>query len=411
MPLQQRRARVDGREVLYEWEQRCHRAEPDTARRVQVGEAPAASKKDACCPFFRRWRVYADAPDVAEITEHCGHVGHEPGSPEDRAWRPLDAAVARELEVFLRARFTPVRALVALQAAATARGETSPSSRALTTTLAQVQNFASTVAADSRFSANDVAAVEKMVKVLGEGDEGSVLYYQRQKLRPGGAVEERLELAVMPEFGVKMLQQFGGKIPVPGVRRATRQAVIYLDTTWGMDKYGYGMKTALVRDEYGQGCPVAACISEGETAESWGRFLEAVLKKAGLAAADCVFMIDKSLAEIAAIKALGARYLLCKFHFLQEGDRWLKTVESGVAGVARADDRFRIVHRLIKLQRVADARAFAAESEAFKRWLVDSGMEAVANWYSSNWELDAPFWAGERNSGLRLSPCILSWNF
>ena len=245
-------------------------------------------------------------------------------------------------------------------------------------TLAQVQNLQAARAARTRLDPNDAVSVAKAVARLGK----DVVLFHDDPTVPGKE-KEGFCLALMPEFGRRMLAALGG---------AGR--LLFLDSVWGMTTYGYPLLTLVVRDEWGHHCPAATCISDSETAKVVGRFLSAALEAAKLDPAECVFMIDKSTAEIAAIKALGARYLLCKFHFLQEADRWMKTAESGVAGKTASDLRSAVVHRLIRLQFLRDKASFEAASAAFRRWLVSNKAEKVEAWYAANWEVDAEHWAG-----------------
>ena len=75
------------------------------------------------------------------------------------------------------------------------------------------------------------------------------------------------------------------------------------------------------------------CVTDHENADIWVEFLEAVLRVSGLEASSCTFVIDKSTTEMAAVERIGARFILCIFHLLQEAERFLKSGESGVSGV------------------------------------------------------------------------------
>jgi len=61
-------------------------------------------------------------------------------------------------------------------------------------------------------------------------------------------------------------------------------------------------------------------------------------------------MIDKSKAEIAALKRLGIPYLLCIFHMLQDVERFCKSSKSGVHGKENEQVRMGIYRDLRGVQ-------------------------------------------------------------
>jgi hypothetical protein len=374
--------RGPGGAILFQADFPCHRSAPPKASRAKAHRARQHSKKAVACPFFLRYTVYKDRPNIVVATEHNGHYRHIPGSAEDLRWQPLRADVRRGLVHFLKAGLSPAAALVAFQREARDAGALDKvgAAGARMVTLAQVQTLQSNVAAETRVDQNDARSVDAMVKELGDG---VVLFYANPGL--DGSDKAGFRLALMPEFGRRMLASFGG---------AGR--LIFLDGVWGMTAYGYVTLTLVVRDEWGHHCPVAACIADSEKAEVVEQFLRVALERAGLEPNDCTFMIDKSVAEIAAIKALGAHHLLCFFHFLQEADRSLKTVECGIAGKDAGGLRHAVVQRLILLQRVKTEALFQAANASFRRWLVSKKMPKVEDWYAKNWEPDAPYWAGKQ---------------
>ena len=84
-------AAAGGRFVLATATLKCHRASKEKPGYTQEGKVQVRSKKDADCPFTIKLVVYADEPDFVYITEHNGHMGHEPGSAEDTTWLPMEA--------------------------------------------------------------------------------------------------------------------------------------------------------------------------------------------------------------------------------------------------------------------------------------------------------------------------------
>jgi len=156
-----------------------------------------------------------------------------------------------------------------------------------------------------RLAKNDVEAVELLVKESGD----DVLYYHPQIIDEEGNIEQHLRLAILPKFGRELLALLG-------------RGLIFMDAVYGTNQYGFPMMTWVVRDEFGHGNPVGMCIASAENAEHWEEFMRAALTEAGFQPEEwekLTFMIDKSSTEIAAIRSIGALYLLCHFHMLQEG--------------------------------------------------------------------------------------------
>jgi len=58
----------------------------------------------------------------------------------------------------------------------------------------------------------------------------------------------------------------------------------FMDATYGLNSYGFIQVTLVVRDEFGNGVPVAACISSAENAAVFQEFLEAVIEVRAAAA-------------------------------------------------------------------------------------------------------------------------------
>jgi hypothetical protein len=69
-------------------------------------------------------------------------------------------------------------------------------------------------------------------------------------------------------------------------------------------------------------------------------------------------MIDKSKAEMAAVRESGSTFLLCYFHFLQDWERFLRSSESGVSS---PEARHAVMLRLAQLKRLPDKAIFEKE--------------------------------------------------
>ncbi len=72
-------------------------------------------------------------------------------------------------------------------------------------------------------------------------------------------------------------------------------------------------------------------------------------------------MIDKSKAEMAAIRGIGAKFLLCFFHLGQDWERFLRSSESGVRN---AEERHAIMLRIAHLKRQQNEALFQHEVRA-----------------------------------------------
>ena len=260
--------------------------------------------------------------------------------------------------------------------------------------LSAVQNVAKRVAAETRVAPNDVAAVELMAKEMGD----TCLYYHPQDVEPpavaGGKpkVNQHLRLALCSPVQAKMLKAFGTKL-------------IFMDAVYGVGKHGFPILTLLVKDDFGNGFPVVWCISSTEDKEAWKEFLVAALAAAGLTADGRTFMIDKSKAEMAAITEIGANYLLCTFHVLQEWDRYLKSADSGVHGRSNQYVRDGIFKNIKSLLRIADEAAFDVKSDQFENYLKVQEYSAVLDNYLKNWKPCAKHWAGESGRWWQCQGC------
>jgi MULE transposase domain len=216
--------------------------------------------------------------------------------------------------------------------------------------MALVENVRKRMLAKTRLDKNDVMAVEKLVKELGSD---IVLYHHPQKSE-GDIIIEHLRLAICTQVQRSMVKEFG-------------KEMIFMDAVFGLSRYGFPMLTLVVRDEFGHGFPAAYCITSTEDSAVWQEFLLAVLKEADLDPKDITFMIDKSTIEISAIENIGAKYLLCKFHMLQEWERFLKSAESGVSGPINMEPRKRILWQLSFLQKVETETTFRSQSDYLRK--------------------------------------------
>lgn len=139
-------------------------------------------------------------------------------------------------------------------------------------TIRDVENVRKQWAAETRLDTNDVKAVEKLVAQHDEGPESAVLYHESDG--------DNFELALATPFQRRMLNAFGKEL-------------VFMDAVHGTNQYGYVTMALVVRDDYGNGVPVAFCVTTGEDSNRWARFLKAAfeVRRPVAAAADFeVFM-------------------------------------------------------------------------------------------------------------------------
>ncbi|EFN53067.1 hypothetical protein CHLNCDRAFT_137356 [Chlorella variabilis] len=253
---------------------------------------------------------------------------------------------------------------------------------------------------------SDVQAMAVLIDELRR--EGSVLFYQPYKQAGRRSGEQPLVIVMQVSFQARMLDQFGRRL-------------VFMDATFGVNKYGYPLYALVVQDESGRGVPVSFMVCSSDTAEVVEHFLRTSMEGAQ-AAGDGTFkyksiMIDKSKTEIAAVDQLVSTghaegYLLCYFHFLQDWERFLS---SGDAGVPKAE-RHRIMLALARLAHMQDQAPFKQELAFF---ILSNSQQhlPVAQRMHSSWVPCAEKWAwwgrldvldlqcntnnlGERNFGL-----------
>lgn len=152
----------------------------------------------------------------------------------------------------------------------------------------------------------------------------------------------------------------------------------------------YPFSAMLIQDDHGQGVPVACYLGDQERSDEIKLFVEHVLqaaKKIHSAFTVSNFMIDKSKAEIKAVIDLGYNYYLCKFHVLQDWERFLRSSKAGVPKV----DQGKIIHEIIKLIEIDDKAVFCKVEEQFLgKW---THYTSVTDYYKKEWAGCAHHWA------------------
>ena len=103
-----------------------------------------------------------------------------------------------------------------------------------------------------------------------------------------------------------------------------------------------------MQDDHGPGVPVCCYVGDQETADEVKVIIKVVVQATQKIYPEfhlTNFMIDKSKAEIKAITELGYKYYLCKFHDLQDWERFLRSSRAGVLKT----DQGKVIHWMIAL--------------------------------------------------------------
>ena len=101
---------------------------------------------------------------------------------------------------------------------------------------------------------DDATSVAAWVEEMrGNGEDNVVLYYKPQGASDDktGLLREDFLIALQTPIQAEMLKKFGGK-------------VVCVDATHGTNAYDFKLITLLVVDEYGEGFPVAWCVTNKE---------------------------------------------------------------------------------------------------------------------------------------------------
>lgn len=96
---------------------------------------------------------------------------------------------------------------------------------------------------------DDVTSVSLWVEEMKQSDSNPVLMYKAQGERDEIMSEEDFILALQTPFQAHMLQSCG------------HDKIICIDSTHGTNAYDFSLTTVVVVDEFGEGYPVAWCLS------------------------------------------------------------------------------------------------------------------------------------------------------
>jgi len=117
-------------------------------------------------------------------------------------------------------------------------------------TLRDIENLRKKHCAQVRLDSNDALAVDKLIETLRSDD--CILDYSSDG--------DDYFIGISTPFQRRMLKTFGSEL-------------VFMDAVHGLSIYGHVVLTLVVRDEFGNGVPVAFGITPSENGEMWKRFL------------------------------------------------------------------------------------------------------------------------------------------
>lgn len=369
------------------------------------------------CPYTLTAVHDPDQPDTVLFSETCWHANHQPETANGHL--RMSENDKQTIKQFLEMGLPPRRILQFMNEKAD-RGffsQSQPDSSSTAAylsawgngrerfTLQQIENVRKHSKRLRQVDASDAASVDALLDHFKD----SVIHQQPYRPATDELEEQPFLIVISHPWQQQLMYELG-------------QELLLLDASGGTNSYGHMLHTLLVRDEWGNGLPVAFMICSAEDADPVTLFLKVTASAASRAAggqhdsqqslanstrsldaseqalrsfnapeqhqvpaaavADSTgepqppfawgsIMIDKSRTEMAAIDAVldqqgsspGPRWLLCYFHMVQELERFLK---SGDAGVGSKPERHRILVEMMDLKFIRDKGIFLRESAAFK---------------------------------------------
>jgi hypothetical protein len=118
--------------------------------------------------------------------------------------------------------------------------------------LQDVQNVVKRMRQGSQLHSRDVISVDQLVATLRSEGTDTIMYHHRQVVDGSGTIMQHFRLGICSPFGRAMLKAF--------------PRLVFMDAVYGMTRYGYPLLNLVVRDEYGNGVPLAFCIASTEDA-------------------------------------------------------------------------------------------------------------------------------------------------
>jgi hypothetical protein len=230
---------------------------------------------------------------------------------------------------------------------------------------ADADNNADNNANDDNDNADDEAAAPTTKKKRGRPRN------ENKPLIANDIVEQHFFLGITTKEGLDVL-------------RTKSNGCIFLDSTEGLNQYGYSTYIVVARSA-GRLFPIGFFITSTQTAGPLKDFLSWLFGLAGTNPRRCV--VDADPAEKKALEDLGVQVILCFFHFKQ-------AVRKRLLGHKLSKDKVAaVLSRVDGLHAATSEAAFDELYVAFIQWLTAEGLQSFADYFTKQWHSRRRDWA------------------
>lgn len=184
-------------------------------------------------------------------------------------------------------------------------------------------------------------------------------------------------LIIQSTFQASMLKQFSS------------QRAVFVDDTHGTNAYGIHLTTLLVVDEYGEGFPVAWCISTHIDTNSISKFFDVIKNNVGNISPKWFMSDDADQFYNAWIKCFqgSPNRILCIWHVLRAWKNNLRTLKDH-------DKEEEIYHELKVMMDETDQNKFEIMIEnAVTKWKTDISAKGFAEYFERHYKFRCTQWA------------------
>lgn len=219
---------------------------------------------------------------------------------------------------------------------------------------------------------NDAASVTLLVEEMKSHEDNPVLHY-----KPLENDSEDFMLVLQSPFQANML------------KNCSSQKAVFVDDTHGTNAYGFHLTTLLVVDEYGEGFPVAWCISSHIDTESITKFFGAVKENVGILNPAWFMSDDADQFYNAWINTFhdSPQRILCTWHVLRAWRNNLKTI----GDKEKEED---VYHQLKVLMDETDRDKLNIMIEnAIQQWSTDESIKTFAEYFVKHYKSRSTQWA------------------
>ena len=209
-------------------------------------------------------------------------------------------------------------------------------------------------------------------EMKSRGNDNPVLFYKPlQKDNPD------FMLIIQSSFQANMLKLFSS------------QRAVFVDDTHGTNAYGIHLTTLLVVDEYGEGFPVAWCISTHIDTNSMSKFFDVIKDNVGNLSPKWFMSDDADQFYNAWIKTFqgSPNRILCIWHVLRAWKNNLRALKDH-------DKEEEMYHELKVMMDETDQNKFEVMIEnAVKKWKADVRAKGFAEYFEKHYKLRCTQWA------------------